>query len=269
MAGVAPQGTADIVVMRPSSYIVAEIVMTDYHFTIPSSPLPPTRINNKVYYLDRRRMIAFPPDCAAKCVESIPTRPYIAMNIKREFFNGIARAVTGRGAPFLSAYSYPYSPVLVDLIRGLEDEILTFGGSCRLMLQSMSTQIAIQILRAMGIRASDKSMPLDKSYVDLAMEYMMVYYNSNIRIEDICRQINISPYHFIRMFKDKTGITPHEFLQRVRIDKAVEMLKSGHYSVMETASLCGFVSADHFARSFKHAMGIPPSEFRRIYSISK
>lgn len=96
---------------------------------------------------------------------------------------------------------------------------------------------------------------------------MTTFYNANIKIEDICKEIHLSPYHFMRMFKDKTRQSPHEFLLSVRVEKAEEMLKLGNYSIEEVARLCGFVNTAHFSNHFKRVRGMPPSKYRRKYFI--
>ena len=97
---------------------------------------------------------------------------------------------------------------------------------------------------------------------------MHAYYNSNIKIDDICNQINISPYHFIRMFKAKTGTTPHEYLLGIRVNKAEEMLKKGIYSIEEVARLCGYIDASHFSSYFKRVLGVTPSAYKKKYFTS-
>ena len=95
------------------------------------------------------------------------------------------------------------------------------------------------------------------------MEYMVAFYNANIRIDDICKQIHLSPYYFIRIFKKSTGLSPHEFLLSIRIGKAEEILKKGDYSIGEVAKFCGFANTAHFSTYFKKVKGISPSEYKR------
>jgi AraC-like DNA-binding protein len=132
------------------------------------------------------------------------------------------------------------------------------------MLSSLEVQIAAMLLR--DIKADDGNMPGclpdTESYIRRASDYMRAYYNSNITIEDICGEIHVSPFHFIRMFKQRTGITPHQFLLRMRIEKARELLSSGRYSISETASACGFVSIAHFYEKFKAVTGVPPGNYK-------
>ena len=49
---------------------------------------------------------------------------------------------------------------------------------------------------------------------------MTDFYNANIKIDDICREIHLSPYYFMRIFKEQIGQSPHRFLLSVRMSKA-------------------------------------------------
>lgn len=79
----------------------------------------------------------------------------------------------------------------------------------------------------------------------MAIEYMQTFFSSNITIEDVCCEINMSTFHFIRSFKKKMGVSPYQYLLMLRINKAEEVLATGNYSVSETASLCGFGNPSH------------------------
>jgi AraC-like DNA-binding protein len=111
-----------------------------------------------------------------------------------------------------------------------------------------------------------KHIPLSQdsdSYINLAKEYIQTYFNSNITLSDICDEIHVSQYHFIRTFSKQVGLTPHMYLSKVRIEKAKELLDARRYSVSETATLCGFESTPYFSTAFKKATGYTPAAYRK------
>lgn len=264
--------SANIIVFRPSSYIVnRELYLNDYHFALLTSNPPPMMIEKKLHHFGKKRMLVLTPDTKTQCTEYVPARPFIAMNIKKDFFLEIGRQATGKRETGFSNVDYSYSPKLLNLISAFEEESKEKNASNQLMLQSISMQIVIQILRETGNDDSIdyKKQYIDKNYVNLAKEYMTTYYNANIKIDDICQQIHLSPYYFIRMFKEKTGQSPHDYLQSIRLDKAEEMLKKGNYSIEEVARLNGFVNASHFSTLFKRVKGVTPSRYRKTFFIIK
>jgi AraC-like DNA-binding protein len=262
-AKVENHSSEDMIVFRPSCFLVGvDVYLTDYHICLPTSDPPPLKVENRVHHFNKGKLIAFTPDTRVMCTTHAPTSRYIAMNIKRDFFQEVAKEATGKSDVSFPAVRNAYTSKLVGLICSFEDEVKNYKEACQLMLQSISTQILVQILRESGC-INDKKVAVSQNYINLAIEYMFAYYNANIKIEDICKHIHISPYYFIRMFKDRTGQSPHEFLLSIRISKAEDMLRRGDYSIEEVARLCGFVSAAHFSNHFKKINGISPSQHKK------
>jgi len=259
----------NMIIFRPTSYIIGQkTYLEDYHFILPTSEPPPLRIEQQVYHFTKGKLISVSAETWISCTKSPSTRPYISMMVKKDFFREISRECVGHEEVSFSRINNYYSSHLVNLIDRFEEEIKEFQYDSPLMLQSINIQIAIQLLRESGcqneVRA--KKLPLDQNYIKRAIEYMTVYYNAKISISDICREIHLSPYYFIRMFKEATGLSPHEFILSIRVSKAEELLKKGS-PIQEVAKLCGFVNSAHFSNHFKRVMGMPPSEYKRKYFI--
>ncbi len=262
---------ADIIVFRPSSYLIGmKTYIRDYHFVFPVCTPPPIKVGKHEYQCGKGRIAMIAPDTIITCNKYAPTHPYIAMNIKEDFLHEVALSAFGKIIINSSSLvNTPYSSKLISLINYFGEELENYNESCKLMLQSISMQIAIQILRETGNDSLMKNnKPADAyNYLKIAKEYMRAHFNANIKIEDICKHIHISPYYFMHMFKEQTGRTPHEFLLALRLEKAEEMLKNGNYSIEEVGTSCGFVDAAHFSKAFKRAKGITPSRYKRIYFI--
>ena len=67
-------------------------------------------------------------------------------------------------------------------------------------------------------------------------------------------------FHFTRVFAALTGMPPHRYLLRARLDAAARMLREGA-SVTETCFACGFANLSHFSRSFARRFGVAPSRY--------
>lgn len=253
----------NIAVFRPTSYVVGvEVFTKDYHFCLPVTVPPPMRIEKREYSFGKGKLIAFAPDTRMYCEKDIVTRPYIALNLKKQFMTNIIREACGKEDLPLKRDFSPYSRKLTNLISALEEEIKLYKCSCPIMLESIEIQLAIQLLRDMGLMPESETRPLERNYTNLAIEYLKTHYYLNIKTEDICKQIHISPYHFMRTFKKETGMTVHDYLKTLRMEKAEEMLKKGSHSIEEISRLCGFSSVSHFSNSFKRYKGISPSRLK-------
>ena len=88
-------------------------------------------------------------------------------------------------------------------------------------------------------------------------------YGRPLDIPALARLAIVSEAHFIRQFKATFGETPHRYLQRRRIERAMALLRDSELSVSEICLDVGFTSFATFSRTFRDVVGESPSEFRR------
>jgi AraC-like DNA-binding protein len=82
-------------------------------------------------------------------------------------------------------------------------------------------------------------------------------------IEDLAREVGISPFHFIRQFEAVFGTTPHQFRIQARLDLAKHLLARGQHSVTDVCMEIGFSSLGSFSTLFTQRIGETPSAYRR------
>lgn len=93
-----------------------------------------------------------------------------------------------------------------------------------------------------------------------AREFMADRLNCRVTLEEAARVSGYSPYHFLRLFKKSTGMTPHLYLTQMRIDKARSLMVSG-LSPSEVALETGFTDQSHFANTFRKYTGATPGQY--------
>lgn len=86
------------------------------------------------------------------------------------------------------------------------------------------------------------------------------HYAGAIDLDNIADEALFSKFHFIRLFKKVYGLTPHQYLIHVRIEKAMQFLRSG-MAVSDTCFAVGFESLSSFSSLFKRTAGISPTDF--------
>lgn len=85
----------------------------------------------------------------------------------------------------------------------------------------------------------------------------------NLSLDSVSMEIDVTPYYFSRLFKEETGINFIEYVNKLRIDKAKELLNSdGNMSIKEICMEVGFSDPNYFSRQFKKYAGISPTEYR-------
>lgn len=260
----------NIGVFKPSTFVTGiTMYSNEFHIIVPSSPPPDTFISKKLKSFERGKIITINPGESIYCDKNQPTNQYLTLAIKPEFINRIAEEMHISDNIRFQRLQNPFSQELLQVIR-LYDIETQRADKLTLMLDCLATQLVILLLREFKINSREKKMLLPDSdaFISVAIDFMNTFYSSNISIEDICNEVNVSPYHFIRTFKKKTGFSPHQYLVQTRIKKAKELLRSRQFSVSEVAVLCGFVSLPHFSNTFKSVTGKSPSEFKKYYSIN-
>jgi transcriptional regulator GlxA family with amidase domain len=110
------------------------------------------------------------------------------------------------------------------------------------------------------------SRPHDDDKVRSAEAYMERNYARDICVEELARDLNMSPRNFIRRFKDATGRGPGSYLQALRVAVAKEMLEDGARSVQAVSTAVGYADAAFFRDLFKRCTGMTPGEYRDTFA---
>lgn len=107
--------------------------------------------------------------------------------------------------------------------------------------------------------------PADNDILPI-IEYIEKNTNKRISNEELSSYWGYNSQYFIRLFKEKTGMTPHRFIIHLRLKEAKKMLKE-EKSISQIAEQTGFSDVKSFSRSFKKNIGMSPSDFREFHTI--
>lgn len=95
------------------------------------------------------------------------------------------------------------------------------------------------------------------------LEYIHSNYHRPITLEELRRRFYLSPNQLIRSFQKATGYTPHEYLQRYRLNKACELLLGTDLPAGEIGRQVGYPNNSHFTAQFHQCYGMTPTKYRR------
>lgn len=93
--------------------------------------------------------------------------------------------------------------------------------------------------------------------------YIKNNYNNPIKIKDLAKISGYSEYYFIRFFKNQTGKTTTNFINSIRIEKAINLLKSTNLSITDIGFETGFSDVSYFIKIFKSFTGSSPASYRK------
>ena len=117
-------------------------------------------------------------------------------------------------------------------------------------LSIVSNQIAVQERNA------------EPPVITRAKEFIKQHQSDDISLGQVAKAVNTSTFYFCKMFKKVTGINFTDYVSRVRIEKAKNLLLNPNLRVSEIAYEVGFQSLTHFNRIFKKILGQSPTEYR-------
>lgn len=156
-------------------------------------------------------------------------------------------------------YSLPSHKQFSSIFEEIIEETLSKGPNYEIMCITRLLYIFSLIQR----RDAETNDSYNKAWhsVSRAIQHMNRFCDQNLKLEDYASMCHMSKYHFLRVFKSATGVTPLEYRSNIRIDHAKEMLKNSNYSVSEISENLGYSSLAYFSAAFKNATGLTPTEY--------
>lgn len=134
--------------------------------------------------------------------------------------------------------------------------IQSFSNSAQ--LESWFVEKLMEVAKSMtGVRKKRVSGIIQK-----ATQYIDQHYNQEITLEDIAREVDISPYYLSKLFKEEMGENYIEYLTNQRVEHAKMSLKNISLTIKEVGINVGYSDPNYFSRIFKKYVGVTPSEYR-------
>ncbi len=146
-------------------------------------------------------------------------------------------------------YAYTYRKDYLSQLMGFPDAESIWGW----LLEKMTGVCA-------GIRDRDEKR--SESTVARAQKYIKENFTRDISLDDVSREVNVSPYYFSRLFKAEVGENFIEYLTGLRIAKARDSLRDPSLSIKEIGIMSGYGDPNYFSRIFKKQTGQTPREYR-------
>jgi AraC family transcriptional regulator len=102
----------------------------------------------------------------------------------------------------------------------------------------------------------------DERRITAAVRHIEAHAEHRLTIAGLARKVAMSPYHFLRTFRQVTGVTPHQFILRTRLHRAALRLRASDAQIAAIAFEAGFNDLSTFNRRFRRLMGVTPGDYR-------
>lgn len=155
-----------------------------------------------------------------------------------------------------------YDPKMEFIGKSLLAEMKSNGLAGQLYVESLVNLLVIHLLRhhsTFGRLLPQNTSQFSPSRLKQVLEYIHDNLGQNLSLANLANIANLSPSRFTRVFRQETGLSPHQYLIHTRIEQAKHLLRSGSdISIGNIAHQVGFADQSHFTRHFKRIVGVTP-----------
>jgi len=157
---------------------------------------------------------------------------------------------------------------LETLLADFVSELATEKPGKEILLRALVEQALVHILRSYAIPKLSEELELSRvGLVDRrirrSVELMHTQLDQDLTLKALAAASYLSPFHFARLFKKLTGLSPHNYLAGIRATRAQLLLAETDLSIADIGTRVGYLSGSHFTKAFRTATGTTPREFRQ------
>ena len=154
------------------------------------------------------------------------------------------------------------------LLAEFAAELATEKPGRAILMRALVEQLLVHILRNYSTPRLSEELELSRvGLVDRrirrSVELMHTQLDQDLTLKSLAAASYLSPFHFARLFKKLTGLSPHNYLASIRATRAQLLLAETDLSVTEIGARVGYLSGSHFTKAFRLATGATPREFRK------
>ena len=156
----------------------------------------------------------------------------------------------------------PKTPAMGEAVRDLMLYIADHSESSSLHLIGHLFLFLDALIESSATRREFGGAQLRDFYIQEAITFIEQNYQRDLTVEEIADVCKLNRSYFSKLFKENMGCPPQEFLIRMRLTKATELMKTSSAPIGEISTVCGYPNQLHFSRAFKKRYGISPREWR-------
>lgn len=153
-------------------------------------------------------------------------------------------------------------PLIQGMALALKTELESAQVGGRIYVEAIAQTLAIHLLRNYSGSQQLIEIPtthgLPKHKLQQATDYINDRLEQDLSLSELAALVQMSPFYFARLFKESTGLAPHQFVIRCRVERAKELLMQGHLAIADVATEVGFANQSHLTRHFKRIVGVTP-----------
>lgn len=133
--------------------------------------------------------------------------------------------------------------------------------------EALTTAFTMHLLAQYAVQKDKFRYPkgkLDARQLRTIIEFSNDQLTENLTLEQLSEQVAQSPFHFAHTFKNTLGVSPHQYLLTIKVERAKQLMARARLSLTEISQMVGFFDQSHFIHAFKKLTGSTPKGFRKL-----
>ena len=159
-----------------------------------------------------------------------------------------------------------HDPLIEQIGLSLVGELESGGVAGRIYAESLATSLVLHLLRLSSTASlvpPSFQQNLTQPQISTIQDYIYDRLDQDIPLSDLASSIGMSVSHFCRLFKQSTGLAPHQYVITCRVERAKTLLLKKEQTIAQIAHAVGFTDQSHLTRHFKQLLGVPPGALRK------
>ncbi|HEX2459365.1 MAG TPA: AraC family transcriptional regulator [Vicinamibacterales bacterium] len=156
--------------------------------------------------------------------------------------------------------------VIVDFATTLHAELALGAPNGVLYAETLTVGLVLHLLANHGVAKPKVPSPrgkLNAFQLRSVLDCIASQLEDDVSLMTLAERARISPFHFARLFRATVGVPPHQFVSRLRVERAVSLMKAGKLTLAHIAVECGFHDQPHFTRAFHSVFRTTPAMYLR------
>ncbi len=157
--------------------------------------------------------------------------------------------------------------IVYDFAMGMKQEMEQGQPAAEMYMQSLAISLSVHLgtqYQASGKPIYAPKGKLSSLQLKQLLEYCNVFLREDFGVDDLAALVHLSPFHFTRLFKNTVGVAPHQFILRMKIERAKQLMKKGESTLSQVAYELGFADQAHLSNAFRKIVGISPRQYLRL-----